>query len=262
MRSAGNSNNRFFGGIHERAAKVVVFSNPSGFAGVQASVNYFNNVELTVSGDDPRVLTIETDADCGTLHLDGGEFILKDADNPFSSGDDGTVVFTGQYHFSGGANLRDRGCSLSNNLLSSLSFDTSQAGPNGMDFDIHGGGATTVTWNNTDRVFEVAGGNSVQGIGLEVDGAARSGNATASTNIVRGAQGVAKFTLSSIVGGSGQVRLYVIQSSSPFRRLIGSYAAGSHIVPIDFSNSIDGPGIAFTCNDVTSFKVKASLSFQ
>jgi hypothetical protein len=254
----GNDRNIFVGGINERAPRGTRWKKLGSYSGAMGILNEYHYMETTAA----LPFDNADNLDFGRVWVEGGQVLMDSADSFLSAGTVGEIVFSGPHFISGGANNARRGLTMRNNLIEGMGFDTDHGGSSGIPFALHGGGGT-VTWNNTDRVFEVgSGGSSVQGLQLIIDGPGRSGNDLGAANVIRGAVGTLQFAISDVVGGSGQVPVYVVQQSSPFRRLLGNYAAGAHVAAVNFNSSIDYNGIAWAKGDLTSFKVKAKIGFR
>jgi hypothetical protein len=254
----GNDGNVFVGGINERAPRAHRWHNSNGnSAGPSGIVNDFRSVETTatVAFDNPE------DINFGKLVIDGGKLFL-DGDSSAMSVGTGVIEFRGPVVIYGGANLRGRGLTMNSNLINGMGFDTAQGGASGIPYALHGGSGPVINWNSEARMFEVGpGGSAVQGVQFTVDGAGRSGNDVGGANVTRGAIGVLRFAITSVIGGNGLVPVYVTLQSAPWRRLLGRFPAGSYVMPLDFNNPLDYSAVAFTKGNVTSFRVKAALSF-
>jgi hypothetical protein len=250
----GNDGNKFFGGINERAPRAIKWTVLNGYAGQMGVLNEFHSVELTAK------LPFDNggNLDIGKVWLEGGQIKMDTPTNPMSAGVVGELFFSGPLHINGGADLPCRGITMRNNLAAGMGFDTSAGGP-AIPYSAHGGTGPTITWLPSTRQFEISGsGSAEKGIAFTLDGPGRSGNPVGGANVLRGTTTLMRFTLET-VGGNGLVPVYSVLEASPWRRLLGNFAAGSYVAAVDFNHALDYGTIAFTKGDLTTFKVKAAI---
>ena len=263
--TGGNDRINFYGGISEGpfagalADYVIESQNLSGFGGVTAGLIVFDSYEF-----DGAVLgTFKFDSTwVGNMVFRSGYIGIGDGTVPMVSGAYGRMTFDSNVKFNGAQNFAQYGIVNSTNLYRAAwnYYLSDDINPSWYLEGVVG----TVTYTAASRSFAVT--NGPQGVG-GIGGVALSGNTAPNSQtalFIAAVKPIMKitFSVSSVVGGGGSIKVYAGIAGAPFRTLIGTYGTGTHEVLYQTLGTEAGP-VSFTYYDVTSFVVSGvSIEFQ
>lgn len=248
--AGGNDANSFFGGILETinggiADYIVETKNPSAYGGTVADQNSFFSTEF----DGPALFKFDSTW-TAKLEFYSCRFGWSNGVD-MTSGAYGTMNFYGYQYLSGGNGQILMGIKGNTNFKGQFDFSLT-------DFVIPPYYSTnsdgTVVYTAASRKFSYSGGGAAYS-GFTVPNTAFHINGHL-TQFVANVKPIIQFTFTAanIVGGSTQIKVYAAMPSSPFRRLIGTYSAGTQTVLYQCQGDEDGT-LSFGMNDVTSFDV-------
>ena len=249
----GNDRNAFFGGISENYASadfVFESKNLSGYGGTTCGAVHFFSYEM----DGSQIFKLDSTW-TGDISAYDCSFSWSNS-FPMTNGAYGSIEFYGNFYLQGayGLNLSQFGIASGTNFYQKMAFRlTDDVSP---PYELSGGGPGTVSYNAAARQFSVTAGPGPFGVGgvqLPNDILNLNNQRLSFVAAVKPIYRIT-FTVGSVVGGSGKINLYADVNGSPYRTLIGAYAAGTYEVLYQTVGNEQGT-ISFTYNDVTSFKV-------